>query len=148
MGWDAEQAQDEYWAMTPAQRARIIERYKPRQSDIDTEIQRRLEAERANVEVERRMAIIKSYGEDPFRDGQVLSFTRTYAGSDVLYRYAAVRSVGRWYLTGARSPQGLTWLQLATWLVSGDYPVPPVQVVVHLGEMVSLSSLLPGGDDD
>lgn len=140
--------ENEYWLPAPVERARIAEHSRSRQSNIDMEIQRRLEAEQASAEVERRMALIKSYGEDPFQDSQVLFFTRAYAGSDVLYRYAAVRSVGRWYLTGARSPQGLTWLQLATWLVSGDYAVQPDEIGVLDPAQTLLSNLLPGDNND
>lgn len=141
MGWDAEQAEDAYWELSPMQRARIARRVAT--PLIDAQIRRRLEAERVTAEVERRYALLKDYGDGSlFSDGQVLSFERTFIGSDQVWRYAAVRSGGRWWLTGAKSPQGLTWEQLVLWLVSGDVPVSPDRVVVWLGQTISLQGAL------
>lgn len=46
---------------------------------------------------------------DPFADGDVLEFERTFPGSDQAYRYVALRAEGRWFLTGQRAPQNCSW---------------------------------------
>jgi len=58
--------------------------------------------------------------EDTFADGTTLQFQKSFPGTpDTTYSYAAHRVDGRWYLTGARSPQGLTWDALVSWMGLG-----------------------------
>lgn len=67
--------------------------------------------------------------EDPFPDGQVITFQKTFQGSSIEYMYAAVRADGLWNTTGPRSPKAYNWKQLITWL-RGD--VKTLGVVSHV----------------
>lgn len=71
---------------------------------------------------------LKRYPEDdPFEDGDVLSFVKTFPNSDQEYSYVAHRTQGLWYLTGRRSPQDISWSQLVDFMGLG------VDVVWKLG---------------
>jgi len=47
--------------------------------------------------------------DDPFADGAILRFEKKFPTGDTRYSYVAIRISGAWYLTGARSPQGIAW---------------------------------------
>src|SRR5688500_15870092 len=58
--------------------------------------------------------------EDPSVDGTTLQFDRNFpANQDKRYSYVADRVEGRWYVTGARAPQGVTWDTLVDWMGLG-----------------------------
>lgn len=58
--------------------------------------------------------------EDPFADGDTLQFEKSFPGTpDTKYSYVAHRVNDRWYVTGARSPQNLTWDEFVSWLGLG-----------------------------
>lgn len=58
--------------------------------------------------------------EDPFVDGTTLIFQKSFPSNpDQKYSYSAVRADGLWYVTGARSPQGLTWDAFISWMGLG-----------------------------
>lgn len=140
--WD-EFADDQFFTRRRGAYDRARARREAREQAITLELQRRAELERTNAEVEHRMQMLQEYGQDdPFQDGQILYFTRTFVGSDIMYRYAALRSDGKWYMTGGKSPQGAAWRDLALWLVSGDRPVSAGEVVVVTGESISLRGAL------
>lgn len=57
---------------------------------------------------------------DPFEDDTTLQFEKSFPGTpDTAYSYVAHRVDGRWYLTGARSPQNLTWDAFVSWMGLG-----------------------------
>jgi hypothetical protein len=57
---------------------------------------------------------------DPFADGTVLQFQKAFPSTpDTTYSYVAHRVNGLWYLTGARSPQDMTWDAFVSWLGLG-----------------------------
>lgn len=53
--------------------------------------------------------------EDPFEDGDRLEFTKVFPNSDRAYTYLALKAGGFFYITGARSPQGVTWAEFVEW---------------------------------
>lgn len=53
--------------------------------------------------------------EDPFEDGDRLEFTKTFPNSDRSYTYLALKADGLFHITGARSPQGVTWPEFVEW---------------------------------
>lgn len=56
---------------------------------------------------------------DPFENGDVLQFDRKFPASDASYSYVAHKADERWYLTGGRSPQGVTWDELVSFMGLG-----------------------------
>lgn len=70
--------------------------------------------------IEQRIAALEAeavelerFGEDNYAEGTVLIFKTDFGkASGTTYTYAAVKVVGRWFLTGARSMQGVTWDEL------------------------------------
>lgn len=53
--------------------------------------------------------------EDPFENGTHLEFVKVFPNSDKEYPYAALRANDRWFLTGERSPNNITWAQFVDW---------------------------------
>lgn len=67
--------------------------------------------------------------EDPFIDGEVLFFEKSFPNTpDQKYSYTAVRIAGHFHVSGARSPQNVTWAELVDWMGLG------VDEVYRLGE--------------
>jgi hypothetical protein len=56
---------------------------------------------------------------DPFADGDVIAFERNFPHGDQRYSYAAQRADGLWYVTGAKSPNGVSWDKLVDWMGLG-----------------------------
>lgn len=77
------------------------------------------DAER-ETEYARKLALYESFGEDR-EDGAVVSFSKQFEGSDIVYTYASRRANGKWYTTGggSRTPQHYTWPSFVLWLVTG-----------------------------
>lgn len=97
---------------------------------MDRELRARLaereaEAKTAAVEaeVQRRLDIMESFGEDIFDDGTVVRFVKTYAVGDEekAYWFAAIKANDRWYVTSTLIQQraGKTWDEFKEFLVSG-----------------------------
>lgn len=57
------------------------------------------------------------YGNDG-PDGTVVRFRVRFASSRVKYSYAAIRARGLWWVTGSKSPQGLSWEEFTDWLMT------------------------------
>lgn len=79
---------------------------------------RELNMEREDVivsriaQLEAELVLRRRFGRDTYDDGTVLSWSKTFPSkSDQVFRYAAVRVDGSWYLTG-RDVGGHTWEQL------------------------------------
>lgn len=93
----------------------------------------RLEKEAADLEnslasvsaqLARRQAQIEElrrYPEnDPFADDTVLRFKKAFPNDPAkLYQYTASKVEGLWYVTGAKSPDGVEWAELISWLGLG-----------------------------
>lgn len=74
-------------------------------------------------------------------DGTVIRFSRRFPGQeDTWYAYAGIKANGKWYLTGERSPQSMTWEGLVKWLVSGI--AVSYQSISVATELVSLATPL------
>lgn len=46
----------------------------------------------------------------------IISFRKQFDRFGTVYAYAAIRTNGLWYLTGAKSPQGITWTALSEFI--------------------------------
>lgn len=60
--------------------------------------------------------------EDPFQDGDVISFTKRFGDGKVQYLYAGVRVKGQYYLTSSSTYEGdyrLGWNQLIEFMTNG-----------------------------
>lgn len=69
---------------------------------------------------EEQLAKLAKYPEDePFTDGAILRFEKKFPNSPQRYSYIAMRADGAWYVTGGRSPQGITWEQLVDFMGLG-----------------------------
>jgi hypothetical protein len=81
--------------------------------EINRQIERRLE----EIEhLSRRRALLESLPEDIFENGNIISFTKHFAGTSTEYSYAAIKARGLWYTTGPKSPKAYTWTDLIEWL--------------------------------
>jgi hypothetical protein len=93
---------------------------------VAEQMRQREEEERQTVldaQVEAKLALIESYGDDVYPDGQVFSFDKRYPDSEHRYAYAGIKAANVWYLTGIQGKR-FNWSGLVTWLVS-DHPVKP-----------------------
>jgi hypothetical protein len=83
--------------------------------------------------------LVAKYGDDPGYDGAVIRFKKSYAtdlselfgdgirtvdiGVSTInvaeYWYVAIRSAGRWFLSGGKAPQRIDWEQFLDFLESG-----------------------------
>lgn len=58
--------------------------------------------------------------EDPFGDGTFLTFEKNFPSNpDQKYTYMATRAGGLWYVTGKKTPQGVTWEHFVNWMGLG-----------------------------
>jgi hypothetical protein len=96
-----------------------IQRQIDRTSDTYTRELDRLQAQLAELD---------RYGDDPFEDGDVLVFHKTFTHVDAWdgrtrtskpYFYAATRASGLWNTTGPKSPKAYTWYDLRKWIDDG-----------------------------
>lgn len=90
---------------------------------VDAEVRRRIEEQKSQTEIELRLDMIKAYGEDVYDDGACFVFTKRFTIGGTAYTYAVIKATNDlWYTTG-RMKHGVDWLELITWLVSGQCPV-------------------------
>lgn len=87
---------------------------------------------RARVEWLQKQLDSYSYPNEPAEDGAVLTFAVRFknrgplsAGDfgwlPTLYRFAAIRAAGRWFVTGAKCPtRGYSWREFCDWLNDDD----------------------------
>lgn len=106
-------------------------------SRVAQEFKKVLETDAVKAEVERRVALMKGYGEDSWPVGTVFRFTRTFVNSFNAYQYAALKAGnGKWYVTGVDAlTHGMSWGEFLTWMVGHPtaYPVGVAQVDVVSG---------------
>lgn len=89
-------------------------------ADIREAEQKVRNAEQALVEAREALArAANPYPEEPEPNGSVITFTLKYVTGPRLYRYAAIKTLRGWSVTGERTDH-LTWRQLIDWLRSGD----------------------------
>lgn len=76
--------------------------------------------ERRISKVTSQLAVLNSFAEvDPYVNGVTLKFDRNFPNGDQVYSYRATKLNDKWYLTGARAPQGVTWDEFVSWLGLG-----------------------------
>lgn len=56
------------------------------------------------------------YGEEPERNGAVITWCMRFHKKGTKYRYAAIKAEGLWYTTGPSAPKGYSWDNLTAWL--------------------------------
>jgi hypothetical protein len=72
---------------------------------------------KASIKVlKREIAELEAKPALPTPREDVIRFNKQFVKYGTIYKYAAIRSGNRWYLTGAQSPQNLTWDQLAEFI--------------------------------
>lgn len=88
--------------------------------------------QRELARIEARLAALDRYpAQDPYKDGTVLKFTRTFVGRPKRYTYAAIRANNRWFTTATGDPTGgRTWTQFIQWL-SDRGETGPLRVMVR-----------------
>lgn len=101
------------------------------------ELEREREAKQRELdELDRRINTRTAYGDDPFRNGDILKIMMTYPSGGGSYTYACVKARGRFYLTGRVQAKrtfigpdftdienGWTWEHFVAWLAAGDASV-------------------------
>lgn len=94
-----------------------------RQDQIDKEVAEALEVPRREAEVKRRVELATKIGADTYPDGSVLKWTRKFGEKD--YTYAALKTGGKWYVTGSQMTRasGWEWDDLVQWMVQGENTV-------------------------
>ncbi len=99
---------------------------------IDNQIaankRRRLALKEQNALLRKEREQVEQRRELPEPRTSVISFDKQYASYSQTYKFAAVRVGTDWYVTGAQSPQRLTWRQLAEFIAKDNrLPVEYVQ---------------------
>lgn len=85
-------------------------------------------------ELEDELARRTRYGRDVYDDGTVLAWIKTYPSTaDDVYRFAAAKSDGRWYVTG-NTVKALDWEGLTDYWLTAD--VVEVVQVMRVGSVI------------
>lgn len=103
------------------------------------QLEREREARQRELdELDRRIAARDGYGDDPFKNGDIIKVIMTYPPTDAkAYTYAVVKAAGLFYLTGRVQRTSLNaelseidgrrtgwkWDQFVAWLAAGDASV-------------------------
>ena len=98
---------------------------------VDQQVAAEIEKRRKAAELEQKLALVDTYGEDTLPDGSILSFDKQYKAGETIYNYAALKTNDQWYLTGSLNGfmRG-TWDKFVLALISGDFPVDPGNIEV------------------
>jgi hypothetical protein len=64
--------------------------------------------QQADMYLRRADALANIPPEDPFKDGEILQFRKTFPNNKS-FLYAAIRANDVWYVTGERGPSGISW---------------------------------------
>jgi hypothetical protein len=145
VGDEYDKAEAEYWATFPAisiTRGGI--QYKTKENEqmktTDELMKERDELMQRAQKLDDAIINRHNYGDDPFRNGDILKIMMTYEGSRGSYTYACVKARGRFYLTGKVQAKmvrtflgenvsyddvsaGWTWEHFVAWLAVGDASV-------------------------
>lgn len=70
------------------------------------------------AEAARKLSVYERYPkEDPLEDGDVIKFFKVFPNDPTYWQYAAVRTNGKYYVTGGKTnPQGYSWDELVDWM--------------------------------
>lgn len=94
----------------------------------DAKLKERVALQEAQSLLERKTAAFDALGADTFENGDIVAFTKQW--TTLVCTYAAIKANDRWYVTGMRAPNNVTWDNFKLWLVSDINPV------IHLERMV------------
>ena len=103
-----------------------------RRADLIGELERDEAALRRRIErKERYLESLDAMPDfDAMEDGTILAMTVTY-GASKPYPVVAYNGGGKWYLTGEKSPNGITGDDLAEWLMSGGRHLRSAQPIAE-----------------
>lgn len=89
-------------------------------SEVDRGVRAAMIQAATEKEVTRKLSLARQFGEDVFEDGTVFTLEKVFSEDDGAkrYRYATIKTGGKWYLTGSMT-QGLEWYELVIWMVTG-----------------------------
>lgn len=112
MGWDAEQAEDQYWeyrahGLTDAE---IIHGMTPHGKRWTESIMGKSVAARLRAQIEEAQALlakIENRPEEPEQD--LVIFEVQFNGYGRVYSYAGIRADGKWYVTGQSALAKVEW---------------------------------------
>lgn len=109
-----------------------------RRADADAALMERVRVEREARQVAAKVEIIDSFGDDPYADGDVVKFTKTFGVKE--YMYAALKVNELWYLTGPTQRDPYAWEDFLLWLVAGT---PVTELTKLIPESVPESAPAP-----
>jgi len=85
------------------------------------------------LRIDEKIQSRERYGEDPFKNGDILKIQITFTGGGGSYTYVAVKARGRYFMSGRAqqvrtflgthdepTPAGWTYTQLVSWLASAE----------------------------
>jgi hypothetical protein len=114
----------------------------------DAKLANILAARKAEVELEKKLALVEQYGEDTFENGTILRFNKLFRKGGLAYEFAILKAAGSWYATGAINGwERGTWDGLVLSLVSGEYPVAPEEIIVMNDSKGSVFSNVDTSED-
>lgn len=85
---------------------------------VNQEVSRRIQQAIIDEEVERTLQLVQTLGPDTYDDKTVICFEVQHDEGKRMYRYAAIKAGGRWWITGATF-QSMHWIELMTVIASG-----------------------------
>ena len=104
---------------------------------VDVRVRQVLLARQVELEVEKRLALIESYGDDNYSENSVIRFQKTFVKGGTKYTYAAIKAGGLWYTTGPKSPKGYTWNEFTAWLAATE-PVEKWEAMIPANEELTM----------
>jgi hypothetical protein len=96
---------------TAAEFKKIVEATGGEKMDRKTVIEAQLR------KLQEELAQIEQFGDDDFEEETVLTFGMKFRGHDTIYKYAAIKANGSWWLTGTAhlAQRIMTWDELVQW---------------------------------
>lgn len=103
-----------------------------RKAQLRDELERDEAALRRRIErKERYLETLEAMPEfDAMPDGSIVTMTVTY-GASRPYPVVAYNGGGKWYLTGEKSPNGVSGDELAEWLMTGGRHLRSAQLIAE-----------------
>lgn len=103
-----------------------------RKAQLRDELERDEAALRRRIErKERYLETLEAMPEfDAMADGSIVTMTVTY-GASRPYPVVAYNGGGKWYLTGEKSPNGVSGDELAEWLMTGGRHLRSAQLIAE-----------------
>lgn len=148
MGWDAEQAEDQYWEA----RAHGLSNADILRGDYDEdddlwhlghrqeepkvkEVEKKTAAQLRAL-IEEASALLKrmeNYPEEPEQDLVVIEVR--FGPSLKNYRYAGIKIDGRWFMTGSNHLKGVEWFKIFEYFESRNAGIMSVEPAVRISDV-------------